>query len=417
MWLSKFWSSVSPIEHRLRTVLPDEIESVERFQKAIERERFRSDRNGFPFSLLTFEVIDGEGQVLVEAEFIKRLTKRVRATDIVGWFDERHLAVLLPETSEEGAQALATDIDKRLVQTGKVPPCRIYTYPDRLLAHLGVTATGNGASRGANGVDGGQSVHTAVVDGGDHIVANNRCDCIVHGLGSFFNVRIPWWKRTMDVVLSSVGLLLTAPIMAVLALLIKGVSPGPVLFKQERVGYGGKVFNLYKFRTMHTGVDNSEHRKYMSRLIEGDVPMAKLDGGRDPRIIPCGRFIRKSCLDELPQLFNVLKGDMSLIGPRPCLPYEAEKFLRWHARRFDVVPGITGWWQVNGKNKTTFKEMIRYDIEYSNKLSVWMDIKILVKTIPAVLSMMFETPLTNVGGRDSGSCHPSVSTEQASSIH
>jgi lipopolysaccharide/colanic/teichoic acid biosynthesis glycosyltransferase len=183
------------------------------------------------------------------------------------------------------------------------------------------------------------------------------CQQSALGLEPMFGVKPPWWKRGMDLAISLTALIITAPLMVIIALFIKAVSAGPVLFCQERVGHLGRIFHLYKFRTMHLGADNSGHRKYMAHLIKGDVPMTKIDSGTDPRLIVGARLLRRTCLDELPQLLNVIKGEMSLIGPRPCLPYEAETFLRWHHRRFDVVPGITGLWQVNGKNKTTFKSL------------------------------------------------------------
>ena len=116
--------------------------------------------------------------------------------------------------------------------------------------------------------------------------------------------------------------------------------------------------------------------------------MEKLDSGRDARIIPFGGILRRTCIDELPQLLNVLQGDMTLVGPRPCLPYEAEEYLSWHSRRFDSVPGLTGLWQVSGKNRTTFKEMIRFDIAYSRTISPWVDIKIIAKTLPAICTQV-----------------------------
>ena len=141
---------------------------------------------------------------------------------------------------------------------------------------------------------------------------------------------------------------------------------------------------------MHVNNNAVGHEQYLAHLIESDAPMKKLDDGRDHRIIPFAKVLRSSCIDELPQLINVLLGDMSLVGPRPCLPYEAEKYLQWHNRRFDTVPGMTGLWQVSGKNRLTFKEMIRLDIRYSRKMSLWLDAKILLLTGPAILWMVSE---------------------------
>jgi lipopolysaccharide/colanic/teichoic acid biosynthesis glycosyltransferase len=148
---------------------------------------------------------------------------------------------------------------------------------------------------------------------------------------------------------------------------------------------------------MHVNNDTSSHQAYLKKLINSDDPMEKLDNGRDPRIIPGGRIIRKACLDEFPQLINVLRGDMSLVGPRPCLPYEAEEFLRWHSHRFDVLPGLTGLWQVSGKNRLTFTQMIRLDISYCQNMSFWLDLKILLRTLPTVVGQVFEATLKRLG--------------------
>jgi lipopolysaccharide/colanic/teichoic acid biosynthesis glycosyltransferase len=135
--------------------------------------------------------------------------------------------------------------------------------------------------------------------------------------------------------------------------------------------------------------DAAAHEEHLKSLIKGgDQAMIKLDARKDPRIIPLGWLLRQSGLDEIPQLFNVLRGDMSLVGPRPCLPYEAREYDQWHAERFDSVPGLTGLWQVSGKNRTTFKDMMRFDIRYSRRMSFWMEIQILFKTFPAIVQQL-----------------------------
>jgi lipopolysaccharide/colanic/teichoic acid biosynthesis glycosyltransferase len=209
----------------------------------------------------------------------------------------------------------------------------------------------------------------------------------------FFVRRIPAWKRTLDIFGSFFGLVILAPLFLVIAFLIKIVSPGPVFFKQTRIGYGAREFNFWKFRTMKANADTASHQEYLSELInedndeeEGvDKPMIKQDSD-NPNIIPFGRFLRSSCLDELPQLINVLLGDMSLVGPRPPIPYEVEEYLIWHKGRFDGLPGMTGLWQVSGKNRLTFKEMIRLDIQYERQMSLLTDLKILLMTPFAILN-------------------------------
>jgi lipopolysaccharide/colanic/teichoic acid biosynthesis glycosyltransferase len=144
--------------------------------------------------------------------------------------------------------------------------------------------------------------------------------------------------------------------------------PGPALFRQRRVGYKGREFTCYKFRTMRVDAEATLHCDHFRQLMESDVPMTKLDARSDPRLVPLGALLRTTGLDELPQLINILRGEMSLVGPRPCIPYEYERYQPWQRRRFDAVRGLTGLWQVSGKNRTTFNEMIRLDIEYSKRM-------------------------------------------------
>jgi len=175
-----------------------------------------------------------------------------------------------------------------------------------------------------------------------------------HDAADLLAPSVPQWKRWMDVIASALALVVLSPVFLFIALVIKMSSAGPVILRQQRIGLAGKVFTLWKFRTMHLGVDEGIHQDHLSTLIEMDVPMTKLDAHDDPRVFPAGRVIRRCYLDELPQLANVLLGDMSLVGPRPCLPYEAAQLKPWHRARFHALPGMTGLWQVSGKNKTTF---------------------------------------------------------------
>ena len=217
----------------------------------------------------------------------------------------------------------------------------------------------------------------------------------VEGLEQLFIRGMPAWKRAMDIVGSLLGLILLSPLFLVIAIVIKTVSPGPVFYKQERLRHQGKNFTMLKFRTMRVNADNSIHQKHLKKLINGDPndgadkPMTKLDN--DPQIIPLGKIIRKSCIDELPQLINVFRGEMSLVGPRPALPYEVQEYLHWNDRRLDITPGMTGLWQVSGKNRTTFKEMIRLDINYATQLSFWLDVKILFMTVPAIILQVIDS--------------------------
>jgi len=201
---------------------------------------------------------------------------------------------------------------------------------------------------------------------------------------------LPAWKRALDLALIVLAAPLLLPVMFVIWLIIKCLSPGPAFFRQERIGYLGRSFTCFKFRTMVVNADTGIHQGHLRGLISSNVPMKKLDVKGDPRLIPCALMIRSLGLDELPQIFNVLRGEMSLVGPRPCLPYEYENYTPRHRRRFEAAPGLTGLWQVSGKNQTTFEEMINLDIYYARHQSLWLDLKILFKTLPAIVTQTRE---------------------------
>ncbi len=201
-------------------------------------------------------------------------------------------------------------------------------------------------------------------------------------------------KRAIDIVASLFFLAVFSPLFVVIAALIKMDSKGPVFFRQKRLGQYGKAFIFLKFRSMYVNNDPGIHRDYIARLIAGrDVASADARNRRvfkivdDPRVTGIGRVLRKTSLDELPQFINVLKGEMSLVGPRPPVPYEFERYAVWHRRRIvEVKPGISGLWQVNGRSKTTFDEMVRLDLRYARTWSLWLDLKILLQTPAAVIS-------------------------------
>jgi exopolysaccharide biosynthesis polyprenyl glycosylphosphotransferase len=189
-------------------------------------------------------------------------------------------------------------------------------------------------------------------------------------------------KRLFDVAVASVLLLLLSPLLLVAALLVRLTSRGAAIFRQERAGMGGRAFTLYKFRTMVQGAEKDRAKLEDQNEMEGPVFKIKAD----PRVTGLGKVLRKTSIDELPQLWNVLKGDMSLVGPRPLPTYEVEKFEPWQRRRMTMRPGITCLWQISGRNKvTTFVEWMRLDLEYVDRWSLGLDLKILLKTIPAVL--------------------------------
>jgi len=199
-------------------------------------------------------------------------------------------------------------------------------------------------------------------------------------------------KRTFDLLMTILALIILAPVWLVIALLIKLDSRGPIFYKQERVGMDGRVFLFYKFRSMRVGADDAAHREFQRQYIRGrpetnlgdeDRPIYKLQG--DQRITRVGKVLRRTSLDELPQLFNVLRGDMSVVGPRPPIPYEVESYDLWHRKRLDLKPGLTGLWQVSGRNRLPFEEMVRLDLYYIENWSLLLDLKIILRTLPVML--------------------------------
>jgi lipopolysaccharide/colanic/teichoic acid biosynthesis glycosyltransferase len=202
---------------------------------------------------------------------------------------------------------------------------------------------------------------------------------------------LPPWKRLLDLaccVLALPGLLVVAVCAATITFT---TSPGPILFRQQRIGLNGRRFHLYKFRTMHVCADENTHATHFAHLMKANVPMQKLDSRGDKRLIPLGRWLRASGLDELPQVINVLLGEMSIVGPRPCIVYEYEQYSDAQRRRTRSVPGLTGLWQVSGKNRTTFEEMVNLDIEYSERRSLGLDVLIILRTIPAIYVQLLDS--------------------------
>ena len=200
----------------------------------------------------------------------------------------------------------------------------------------------------------------------------------------------PRWKRISDLLLISASSIIWLPLMVLIMYGIKIVSPGPIFYRQRRIGFRGRPFLIYKFRSMKVNAETQSHEQYLKCLIREETPMTKLDAS-DTRLIPLGRLLRASGLDELPQIFNVLRGEMSLVGPRPCTDLEFSCYRPWQKNRVDAPPGITGYWQVNGKNKTTFNEMIAMDIHYARTMSIWLDLWIMAKTLPVITLQLFRS--------------------------
>jgi lipopolysaccharide/colanic/teichoic acid biosynthesis glycosyltransferase len=205
------------------------------------------------------------------------------------------------------------------------------------------------------------------------------------------------WKRAIDIACCLVALPFLCLITLLMAIALRIASPGPILFRQERVGYKGSRFMCYKFRTMLVGADAKSHKAHLINLLGSNAPMRKLDATGDSRLIPGGWLLRATGLDELPQIINVLRREMSIVGPRPCLSYEYERYQPWQRERFGAVPGLTGLWQVSGKNRTTFDEMINLDIRYAQTNTLWLDLRIILMTGPVLLTQLADTLRARTG--------------------
>ena len=342
------------------------------FKSALARELNRADRSNTTIGLLTVGPNDsGAADALSWKGVVDALTAAKRETDVIGWLKRDNLiGVVLPEIQAPYA-TLRTSLRDRflgaLVNGSGADVCRglsvqLYVCPETDLH------TEDGATTE-------QTFNSRFIAPKQHSAGYDAL------------------KRGLDIVSSLALLILLSPLMLVAAALVKLTSSGPVFFKQVRLGHRMKSFTMFKFRTMRVNSNSAIHQEFVSSFIKGSEQTDK--AGRpgffkiasDPRITPIGRILRKTSIDELPQLLNVLRGEMSLVGPRPPLPYEVEQYQRWHCRRVhEAKPGITGLWQVMGRSRTTFDEMVRLDIRYAKTRGLWTDVKILLATPKAVIA-------------------------------
>lgn len=376
------------------------VHSRSQMQAIMQRERTRTDRNGNPFSLVIFEETSMNGPKKIRDILPRVLLRRARLSDEIGWLGGYSLGVVQPDTDEDGAHKFAQDVTQEVAfETGVPPIYRIRTYPKDWISsdndkdlnfeqHDLTSLNGKSiinkepTSLGNNFIQ-----HDSVTTNSKSYIPNTHGYDIEQDLELLASDNVPFWKRSMDMVLSAAGLVALSPLLVLIAVAIKLSSPGPVFFKQERIGVRRRPFTFLKFRSMHLNADTDVHHNYVKQLMDDEKPMTKLDQKDDPRIFPLGKILRQFSLDELPQLFNVLWGEMSIVGPRPPTTSEAEAYLLWQTKRFDTLPGITGLWQVSGKNETTFKEMIRLDIAYQRQRSFWFDLSIMFRTVPVVLGL------------------------------
>ncbi len=340
-------------------------------------ERKRTERSHRRFVLMLLEACGllkaGEEQETFD-KVVAALSHSTRETDIKGWYkDDSVIGVIFTEVgAAEGksiANALLTKVTNALCTTLSIEQINeiklsFHVFPEH--------SNGNGSSGPTD-----STLYPDLQQPSDP----KRAARVM--------------KRSIDIAGSLFALVLASPFLIVIAAIIKLTSKGPVLFRQERVGQHGRKFMFLKFRSMYFANDHTIHQEYVKRLIAGTTELEQETGKKpevykltnDPRITPFGRFLRKTSLDEVPQFLNVLSGSMSLVGPRPPVPYEFECYEMWHRQRLVAVkPGITGQWQVGGRSRTTFDEMVRMDLQYSSSWTVWGDIKILSQTPRAVLS-------------------------------
>lgn len=341
------------------------------FIEMLRLERHRSQRSGKSFLLVLIDIPDLRKRVRLAAfrKAARAISSCTRETDVVGWYErDTRLGLLMTEIGAGNAsdlelishrltaslsRAIEPEIYRRLKMTLRV-------YPERSFD--------------------GNSVDSDGVRGYPAIPARS----VVKARGAL------WLKRVLDIVGSLLALAVLSPIFLLIAVLVKVSSPGPIFFRQIRLGQYGKKFTFFKFRTMYTNCDPAIHQAYVAKLISGQPEVAEGTGiykmQNDPRVTPLGRFLRKSSLDELPQFLNVLRNEMSLVGPRPPLPYEYERYKPWHKRRvLELKPGITGLWQVEGRSRTTFDQMVRLDLRYGRFRTIWSDVKIVARTPSAVI--------------------------------
>lgn len=322
----------------------------------MDRERARSDRWGQPLALLSLGVADLRTGRRTLRQIARILARRMRLTDEAGWIDRQHIGILMPNTAGWGAWTLADEIFLEFPEAVPLPQCRVYCYPSDWFLNVGQRQS----------------------DEADAPVA----DGMTEAMEPLFFRALPRWKRAIDVIGASLFLLVHAPLLLVLAALVRATSPGPAFFRQTRVGLGGRLFTLYKFRTM---VASAELLKEQLRdRNEQDGPVFKIKN--DPRITAFGRFLRRFSFDEFPQMWNVLKGEMSLVGPRPPLPGEVVAYEVWQRRRLDVTPGLTCLWQVRGRSKISFTQWMRLDMQYIARCSPWCDARLLAETVPALVT-------------------------------
>lgn len=354
---------------------------AQHLNKILERERTRADRTGRPLSMVLIGY-DGRSRKRQDAAIIVHVMQhRARITDDVGWFDKDTGFAVLPDTPVEGGRRFAGIVCRQLRERGIKTSFAIYQYAPLRRSDNDDWGRGGGhrlpRETAPNGHERRQRepVHAvAATTGRDDGEA-------VHELQPLMAEGLPWWKRTTDLLVAGGALALCWPLLVGVGLAVKLDSPGPAIFKQQRAGLGGKPFGIWKFRTMRR--DAEQLRDQLLAVNEQDGPAFKIR--QDPRVTRLGAFLRKTSLDELPQLVNVLLGDMTLVGPRPLPIKESDACEPWQKYRLDVTPGLTCIWQVWGRSTVSFSDWVRMDLQYRRRRTPRHDLKIMLATVPAVL--------------------------------
>ena len=360
------------------------------FESLLHHERARADRDDHEFSLVLIKVRPDTRKTA--CRLARSVIRRLRDTDEIGWYGEGCLCVLLPSTSAHGGRIFESSVKRLADAEGINVIARVFTYPGEF------ELPDDHSARKGPRLHREPEVHThdaSAIRPHAGATASDLMPFVLSGLVGGMETEalgmeaietllarpLPWWKRAIDVAASGTALLIISPLLALIAILIKCGSPGPVMFGQWRAGLGGRPFWIYKFRTM---VPDADSQKAKLRIhSEQDGPAFKMK--HDPRITPIGKLLRVTSLDELPQLWNVFVGDMTLVGPRPLPLDESAACKQWQKRRLDLTPGLTCIWQVKGRSRVTFIEWMRMDLAYARTRSVLADIKIIAETIPAVL--------------------------------
>ena len=334
----------------------------EEFRFAADCERMRVDRNGSVLSLLLIRLPHGHAAVS-DVQFMARLLEgRLRVTDTPGLLDDGRIAVLLPDTSTEGAWKVATDLSEVYPPGPSRPECDVLVYPPHQRSR-----------------DDEAELDTETEEGAELAASDDASESSSSEF--FFATATPRWKRAIDIVGGAAGLVVAGPIILGAAAAIKLTSSGPAFFVQRREGLGGRAFAMWKLRTMHQ--DAEEMKEELLALSQQDGPAFKLR--KDPRTTRLGRLLRWTSIDELPQLWNVLRGEMSLVGPRPLPVSESQACEPWQRRRLAVTPGMTCTWQVSGRGSVSFDDWVRMDLQYAKRTGPWQDLKLIVLTLPALV--------------------------------